>query len=178
MHKHVLWITRTAVSTALLVVLQAATMALGNQIVTGSVVNLILIVSVMICGLSTGMTVAAISPVMAKLFGIGPLWSLIPFIIVGNIILVVIWDAVGNLSIRNKYIPYIIALVAAAAAKALFLHVGIVRVAIPLFLQLPEQQAKVISGMFSITQFITASTGGICATIILSTLKKAVPKDG
>ena len=178
MHKHVLWITRTAVSTALLVVLQAATMALGNQIVTGSIVNLMLIVSVMICGLSTGITVAVISPVMARLFGIGPLWGIIPFIILGNIVLVILWDFIGNLSIRNKYIPYIAALASAAAAKALVLYIGIVRIAIPFILEISEQQAKVISGMFSVTQLITAATGGVCATIILSTLKKAVPKDG
>ena len=45
-----LWITRTAIFVALLVVLQAATAALGNTIITGSVVNMLLVVSVMTCG--------------------------------------------------------------------------------------------------------------------------------
>lgn len=46
-----LWITRTAVFIALLVVLQATTAALGSTIITGAVVNMLLIVSVMTCGM-------------------------------------------------------------------------------------------------------------------------------
>lgn len=176
MHKNALWITRTAVLVALLVVLQALTMALGNTIITGSVVNLILIISVMICGFGTGLTVAIISPFMAKLFGIGPFWSLIPFIAVGNTTLISLWHLVGNRNIVNKPVTYVLALLAAAVAKALFLYVGVVRIAVPLLLDLPEQQAAVITGMFSVSQFVTAATGGVCATIILSTLKKAVGK--
>ena len=81
----VLWITCTAVFIALLIVMQAATAPLGNSIVTGSIVNLLLVTSVMTCGLSSGLTVAAVSPVMAKFLGIGPLWSLIPFIAAGDV---------------------------------------------------------------------------------------------
>ena len=91
-----LWITRTAVFIALLVVLQAATASLGNTIITGSVVNMLLVVSVMTCGMMSGLCVAVISPVMAKLIGIGPLWSLIPFIIAGNITLILTWHFIGN----------------------------------------------------------------------------------
>ena len=40
---HSLWMTQTAVCLALLVVLQAATMPLGSTLITGSVVNLLLI---------------------------------------------------------------------------------------------------------------------------------------
>lgn len=86
----VLRITRTAVLIALLVVLQAALMPLNNSLITGSIVNLVLIISVMTCGLSSGLCVAAVSPVIARLFGIGPLWSLIPFIAAGNAALVVL----------------------------------------------------------------------------------------
>ena len=177
MHKKVLWLTRTAVLLALLIVMQAVTMTLGNSIVTGSIVNLILIISVMTCGLSTGITIAVISPFMAKLFGIGPFWSLIPFIAVGSIILVLIWHIIGNRDLRSKYIAYVLALITAALAKALFLYLGIVRIAIPFILELPEQQAAAISGMFSVSQLITASIGGVCATIILSTLKKAIGRE-
>ena len=91
--RNILWITRTAIFIALLIVLQAATAPLGNIIVTGTIVNLLLIVSVMSCGLASGLTVAAISPVMAKFLGIGPLWSLIPFIAAGNAALVL--SAIG-----------------------------------------------------------------------------------
>ena len=63
----ILWITRTAIFIALLIVLQAATATLVNTLITG----------VMTCKLASGLSVAAVSPVMAIFIGIGPLWDLI-----------------------------------------------------------------------------------------------------
>lgn len=169
----ILRITRTAVLIALLVVLQAALMPLNNSLITGSIVNLLLIISVMTCGLSSGLCVAAVSPVIARLFGIGPLWSLIPFIAAGNAALVVLWHFIGNRSIgEKKYKARLAALFTAAFAKFLVLYVGIVRIAIPVFLGLPEKQAAVISNMFSIPQLITALTGGTFAFFLIPRLKK------
>src|SRR5690554_5821411 len=96
MNKKVLWITRTASFVALLVVLQFATSFLNNTMITGSIVNLILIISVMMGGLLCGSTVAVLSPIFAKFFGIGPLWTIIPFIALGNITLVLLWGFIGN----------------------------------------------------------------------------------
>ena len=174
MSKHVLWITRTAIFIALLVVLQIVTSALGNTLVTGSIVNMILIVSVMTCGLSTGAVVAFLSPIFAKLLGIGPLWTLIPFIMAGNIVLVSIWHLIGNRKFEKQIIPYVISLIAAAIAKFLVLYFGIVKIAIPVMLQLPEPQASVISNTFSIPQLFTALIGGVIAAMILPVLKKAI----
>lgn len=172
--KRTLWITRTAVFIALLIVLQAATAPLGNVFITGSIVNMLLIISVMTCGFASGFSVAVISPVIAKLIGIGPLWILIPFIAAGNIMLVLIWHFVGNREVRHRYAAYIAALIAAAAAKFFVLYIGIVKIAVPIFLNLPEQQAKVVSNMFSLTQLITALIGGVIAVMILPSLKKAI----
>lgn len=170
-----LWITRTAVFIALLIVLQVVTAALGNPIITGSIVNLLLITSVMTCGLSSGLAVSVVSPVAARFLGIGPLWSLIPFIAAGNVVLVLLWHFIGNRSIAGKrYIAYIVALIAAAAAKFLVLYVGIVQIAVPVFLGLPDGQAAVISNMFSIPQLITALVGGAFAIVLFPRLKKAV----
>lgn len=174
MNRKVLWITQTAVLTALLIVMQSVTAAFGNTIITGSVVNLILIVSVMIAGLSSGLTVALISPVFAKFLGIGPLWALIPFIVIGNIVLVLIWHFLGNRNFGKPMLVYVVTLVVAAVAKFLTLYAGIVKIAIPYLLNLPEQQAATISGMFSIPQLFTALIGGAAATIMLPLLKKAV----
>jgi hypothetical protein len=174
MNKKVLWITQTAVLTALLIVMQAVTASFGNTIVTGSIVNLILILSVMIAGLSSGLTVAVISPVIAKFLGIGPLWMLIPFIVIGNIVLVFIWYFLGNRSFAKQMIVHIVTLVAAAVCKFLTLYVGIVLIAIPYLLNLPEKQATTISGMFSIPQLFTALIGGVIATVMLPLLKNAM----
>ena len=173
-HEKTLWITRTAVMIALLIVMQAATAPLGSTLVTGSIVNLLLIVAVMIGGLASGLLVAALSPVIAKLMGIGPLWELIPFIAVGNMVLVLLWHIIGNRNLKNKLAAPIIALVTAAVAKFAVLYLGIVVIAIPLLLNLPEKQAVVISSMFSYPQLITATIGGVLALTILPVLKKAL----
>jgi len=173
--QRILWITRTAVFIALLVVWQAASAPLGNTLITGSIVNLLLIVSVMTCGLASGLTVAAVSSVMAKLLGIGPLWSLIPFMIAGNVTLVLLWHFIGNRNMGGKqYVAYITALIVAAISKFLVLYVGIVRIAIPILLNLPEQQAAAITSIFSVAQLFTASVGGALAFVLIPRLKKAI----
>jgi len=169
----IFWITRSAVFIALLIVSQATTAQFGNIFITGSVVNLILVVAVMTCGLAPGVTVAAISPIVARFLGIGPLWSLVPFIAAGNIALVLLWHYIGNWHMEHKYAAHLVAAVTAAAAKFLVLYVGIVRIVVPI-LGLPEQQAAVISIVFSIPQLITALIGGVLATIILPVLKSAI----
>lgn len=172
--QRILWITRTAIFIALLIVMQLATAPLGNPLVTGSIVNFLLIVSVMTCGVASGLSVAVVSPIMAKLLGIGPFWSLIPFIILGNVVLVLLWYAIGNFKKGRKLFGQIIALVAAAFAKSIVLYIGIVKIAIPVMLKLPDQQAMAISNMFSFSQLITATVGGAVALLILPVLRKAI----
>ncbi len=170
------WVASTARLIALLVVAQTATSVLGNTLITGSINNLLMIVTVMTLGLSSGLTVAVISPVLAKLLGIGPFWSLIPFIILGNITLILIWHFIGKRKIVNEHIARGAVLVCAAVAKFLVLYIGIVRIAVPLLLGLPEQQAAVVSGMFSVPQLFTALIGGAVAAAILPVLQKAIGK--
>lgn len=172
--KTILWITRTAVFIALLVVIQLATAPLGNTLVTGSLVNLVLILAVMTGGLACGATAAVISPVLAKLIGIGPLWSLIPFIMAGNLVLILVWHFIGNRKFGGRPVPYITALVCGAVLKFLVLFIGIVKIMVPVVLQLPEKQAAAVSAAFSFPQLITASVGGVIAILILPILKKAM----
>ena len=176
-HAKILWITRTALFIALLIVLQAVTAAFGNTIVTGSIVNLMLILSVMTCGIASGATVAVISPAAAKCFGIGPLWSLIPFIILGNLTLILLWHFIGNRCFGGGLAAKITAALVAAASKFSVLYFGIVQLAIPLFLNLPDPQANLIGNMFSIPQLFTALIGGGAAILILPVLKRAVSAD-
>ena len=172
-----LWIARTAVLVALLIVAQLATAPLGNPLITGSIVNLLLVVSVMTCGIASGLSVAAVSPVLAKLIGIGPLWALIPFIMAGNIVLVLAWHLIGNRNFSGKkYLTYIITLIIAALAKFAVLYLGIVKIAVPLILKLPEPQASVISGMFSLPQLLTALIGGALAVVLFPRLQKIIKR--
>ena len=131
----------------------------------------------MTCGLASSLTIATVSPVMAKFFGIGPLWALIPFIALGNVALVLTWHLIGNRNIGQKYAAYFMALICAALAKFLVVYIGIVQIAVPMFLGLPEKQAAVISSMFSIPQLITALVGGALATALFPRLKKAIRQE-
>lgn len=169
-----LWVTRTAIFIALIIVLQFITAPFGNILITGSLVNLLLVVSVMTCGLSSGIAVSMLSPVMAKLFGIGPFWGIIPFIILGDLTLSAVWYFIGGKAKLRKPTAYIIALVAAAVAKFLILYFSIVKLAVPILLKLPNQQANVVSNMFSVPQLITAVIGGAAATAILPVLQKSI----
>ncbi|MEA5058476.1 MAG: hypothetical protein VB049_00335 [Candidatus Pelethousia sp.] len=173
-NSRVLWITQTAAFIALLVILQVGTAPLGNMLITGAVVNLLLVVSVMTCGLLSGVTVSLLSPILAKLFGIGPLWSLIPFITLGNLTLCIVWHCILTNAKSKGPGTYLAATVGAAVAKFLVLYLGIVKLAIPVLLRLPEKQALVVSGMFSIPQLITALIGGAVAAMILPVLQKSV----
>jgi len=69
---------------------------------------------------------------------------------------------------------YYIAAVGSAVIKPLVLYLGIVRLAIPIFLNVSEQQAAVLSTTFSLPQVVTAAIGGLVAANILPLLKKVV----
>jgi hypothetical protein len=172
--RRLLWITRTAIFLALIVVVQFATAPLSITMITGSLINLILIVSVMTCGLPSGLVVAVISPVLATLMGIGPLWVLVPFIVLGNCAIILIWYFVARKALKEMFIGYVTALVSGAAGKFIVLYITIVRVMIPVFLTyLPEKKAAVISASFSFPQLFTALIGGALAVVALPLIKKA-----
>ena len=68
-------------------------------------------------------------------------------------------------------------MICAAVGKFLVLYIGIVRIAVPMLLGLPEKQAAVMSNMFSIPQLFTAIAGGALAVIILPILQKAINRE-
>ena len=170
----VFWITRTAILIAVLLVVQTLSSALG-QYVTGSLVNLILILSVMLSGLFSGLAVAVVSPVFAFFLGIGPAMPpIVPFIMLGNAVIVLLWHFIAGKAKGNAIVSYCIATIVGAVAKFATLYFGIVQLAIPFILSLPEKQAAVLSVSFSFPQLITASIGGAVAVILLPLLKKII----
>jgi hypothetical protein len=126
----------------------------------------------MTSGLASGLTVAAVSPVFAKLLGIGPLWPIVPFILAGNAALVLVWHLVGKREFAHKHVVRAAALVLAAVAKFALLYLGIAKLAVPFFLQLPEPQASAVSRMFAWPQLLTALAGGALAMAVLPAIGK------
>ncbi|MCH4172385.1 MAG: ECF transporter S component [Lactobacillus sp.] len=172
------WITKTAIFLAILIAFQAVTAPLQMTLITGSLVNLTLIMTVILAGLSSGITVAAISPIMAFMLGIGPkLLPLIPCIMVGNVVLVLIWYFVVMKLRLSDIVKYVIATISAAVVKFIVLYLLVVQMMIPL-LGIPAMQSKLISTMFSLPQLITALIGGVIAILLLPMLTNVARKKG
>lgn len=167
------FITLTAAFIALLIVFQATTAPLG-QLVTGALVNFTLIAACLLAGLPSALCVAIISPVLAKLFGIGPLWPIIPAVALGNIVLVAAYALVFKIKI-HKALKWIISIPLAAATKGAVLFVGVTKIILPLINAAPKMVEK-LTAMFGITQVITALIGGGIALITVPLINLALEK--
>ena len=164
-----LWICRTALMTALLLVLQLVTKPMG-QLVTGSCVNAVLAVAALIGGLSSGLCVAVLSPFFAFLLGIGPqFFPLTPAIAAGNSALVVLLWLIcrDSFSLPRRILGWL----CASAGKFALLYILIVKL-ICSFMPLADKQIATFSAMFSWPQLITALTGSALALIIVPRIKK------
>lgn len=172
--KKVLFITRTAVFLALLVAVQTMTAPLGNTIVTGSLVNMLLAVCAVTLGIPSGLIVALASPVLAKLIGIGPLWEIVVFIMTANAVFVLLWGLLGKIALHPPIMPLIIAAVGASFAKFITLYITVVKVAIPILLQLEDKKAALLTAMFSSPQLVSALIGSAIAIFLIPVLKRFV----
>ena len=186
MHKKALWITQTAVLLALLVALQAITKPLG-QLVTGSCVNGMLAITVLLAGMSSGITVALVSPVFAFLLGIAPnLVTVLP-IMLGNVCYVVLlrWIAGGS---HRPLWRQPVALVTAAVTKFGVLYLLVVQVICGIasgallgkklgdVVVLAKPMLKMLPAMFTWPQLFTALIGGTVALLTVPVLRKALRK--
>lgn len=180
MNKKLRWITETAVMLALLVALQALTKGFG-QFVTGSFVNAVLAVSVLVGGLGCGITVAVISPVLAYLLGIAPQILTVPAIMVGNTVYVVLLYFIAGRS--ESIVRKVAAWLVAAAAKFAALYAIVVGLICGVLSEgllaagtLKEPMLKALPVTFSWPQLVTALIGGAVALLIVPVLRKALKK--
>lgn len=178
MRMKTLWITRTAVMLALLMVLQWATKPLG-QLVTGSCVNAVLALTVLLCGMGSGLTVALLSPVCAFLLNIAPQLVTVPAIMLGNAAFVLILHllAGGSAVLWKRLAAWLIA----AAVKFGVLYVLVVQIVCDLASDaligrglLKSPMLEKLPGMFAWPQLFTALIGGGLALLIVPVLKKAL----
>ena len=181
MKKNVRWITETAVMLALLVALQALTKPLG-QLVTGSCVNAVLAIAALFAGLSSGVTVAVISPVLAYLLGIAPQILTVPAIMVGNTVYVVLLALIAGKDIKQPA-RKLVGWIAAAVAKFAALYAIVVWLICGVFSQgllekgmLKAPMLTALPATFSWMQLVTALIGGGVAMLIAPVLRKALHK--
>ena len=181
MNKKIRWITETAVMLALLVSLQAITKPLG-QLVTGSCVNAVLAITVLVAGLYSGITVAIISPVLAYLLGIAPQILTVPAIMVGNTVYVVLLCLIAGKHSRN-IVRQVAAWAVAAFAKFAALYAIVVWLICGVFAEsllkagtLKTPMLKMLPATFSWPQLFTALIGGAVALLIIPVLRKALKR--
>lgn len=173
----ILSIAQTAIFLALLVILQYISKPWG-QYVTGSLVNFVLIASVLTVGLAGGLTVAVLSPVLAFFIGIGPAFPVIlPIIMLGNATIVAVYALIlKRAGGERKLGLWAAAIVAGAAAKFAVLYLGVVQIALPMIPGLKPQQIAVLSASFSWPQLVTALIGGAIAMAAVPPVLRAVRK--
>lgn len=181
MNKKLRWITETAGMLALLIALQVLTKPMG-QLVTGSCVNAVLAVTVLVAGLSCGITVAVISPVLAYLLGIAPQLLTVPAIMVGNTVFVLLLYLIPGKD-NKKIARQVIAWISAATAKFAALYAIVVWLICGAFSEgllasgmLKPPMLKVLSATFSWPQLLTALIGGAVAFLVVPVLRKALRK--
>lgn len=167
-------ITRTAVLLALLVILQTVTKAAG-QIVTGSCVNCVLAVGALMLPLGGSLVLAAASPFLAFLLGVGPkLLAIVPAIAVGNLVYVLVLSLLRKK--ESAGLPVRLGgLAAASAVKFLTLYLLVVQLLCRV-LTLAEKQVQTFTAMFSWPQLITALIGGALALVVVVPLLKKAQK--
>ncbi len=180
MKKNTLWVARTAVLLALLLVLQFITKPLG-QFVTGSCVNLVLAVAVLCAGLWSGVTVALVSPFLAFLLQIAPMpILLVPGVALGNLTLILVLHFAARTLLektdgKTLALRYTAA-VGAAAAKFAVLWLVMTNILIPLA-ALPEQKAAALTATFTWPQLITALIGGVLAVLVAPIVRRSMKNE-
>lgn len=179
MKKKILWVTRTAVVLALLVTVQVLTKPFG-QLVTGSCVNLVLALSVLLAGLPTGLTVAIVSPVLAFVLGIAPQILTVPAIMAGNSVYVLLlWLLIGRS--KNGLTGQILGVAVASLAKFAVLYGVVAGLVCGVLAEqllstglLKAPMLQLLPVTFSWPQLITALVGGALAMTAYRVLKKAI----
>ena len=168
--KKTLFISRLSILIALTFVIQIAGFP---QPVTGPLVNAMLLISTAFLGCTAGIVLGIITPLLALIRGLLPpvLAPVVPFIIIGNIILVFLFHFIINNVHFNllNFIKKYIAIVIAAFGKYIFLFLS-VKIILPLIFNF--QIAEKIVIIMTTPQLITAIAGGIIALIIIEILKK------
>ena len=172
-------LTETAMMLALLITFQALTKPYG-QLLTGSLVNALLAITVLMVGLPGGLAVAIISPILAYFLKIAPQVLTVPAIMVGNSVYVVLLHLLSDR--QGKQLGRrLLAWLAAAGAKFAALYAIVVWLICGVLSErlldsgvMKPAMLNLLPATFSWPQLITALIGGGVALAIVPLLRKAL----
>lgn len=171
MKQRTLFISRLSILLAMTIIVQMVGLP---QPVTGPLVNMILILCVLILNVKAAIVIGVLTPLIALWRGQLPalLAPMVPFIILGNSLLVLIFGicrtALSRLKI-NLYVIDLISLACSSLIKFLVLWSGAAWF-VPLIFG--RQFSPQLIFMMSTPQFITAFIGGLMALFGLKLLKR------
>lgn len=178
-NKKVIWITRTALFLAVAIVAQLVGGSMGGvvvgQLFTGILVNMALIIAGIVVGISSGCTIAILTPCLAFLFGIMKIPPVIPIVMLGNLTIVILTAlffkrfSKSSSSIYINILLELLGMIVAAFCKCAVLLLSVSYV-LPLFVKVVPKQ---IVASFGIIQAVTGSLGGALALAVIPALLKA-----
>ena len=181
MQNKTLLITRTGILLALTVVMQylgsllgsALTLGLGTQLLVGSLVNMMLFLTTLYCGILCALVVSFLAPIIAYLFGIMKvaLPIVIPFVGLGNALLCCVFYSVLLIIKGKRLISLPISVVISAAIKFVFL--ALVLTPILSSFSMDETIISALTIIFGVTQLETALIGGVLFFSVYLILNKA-----
>ena len=140
------------------------------QLLTGPIVNAILILLLFLVGIRAALLIALIPSMMALAGGLLPavLAPAIPFIMISNVLFILTIDQFYKV-ISNEQKGYWLGVILGAALKFIFLFAS---VGLITKLVLKKELAAAVTQMMSWPQFATAVAGGVIAWVVLKWLKK------
>lgn len=140
------------------------------QFITGSIVNAILILALFLVGVRSALVICFIPSMMALAGGLLPtiLAPVVPFIMIGNVILVLSIDWFYNKN-KDETKGYWQGAIIGAGLKFAFLFFSVSFIS---KLLIKQELAVKIAQMMSWPQFATAVAGGVIAWCVLKSLKK------
>lgn len=179
MNKKLMLLTRTAVMLACVIVFQwlgkllgdAIFPGIGSTILVGSLVNLVLYVTTIFCGVIGAVCVGLLTPVMALVIGQLAFPILIPFVGLGNVILVLAFWAIAKYVKIPDLACKSLGVVGGSLLK--FLYMGFALVALLPVLGFNEKQVAMMSVNYGWVQLVAAIIGGIIFYGVYKGLQKA-----
>ncbi len=172
-------ITVTAIMVALCVVVQLFKNP-GTIPITGGLINLILIIDTLYCGLLSGIILSAVAPITSFIITQSPIIAsvpmILPFIMIGNIVIILFAWAVRYKKLELNLLPA--SLVAGSFAKWAVMTLFIVKWVLPSFgLDLAPKMYKLAVVTYSTTQLYAALFGTALACIIWPIVRLGIKRN-
>jgi hypothetical protein len=140
------------------------------QLVTGPIINAILIITLFLVGIRSAMVLALVPSLMALSGGLLPpiLAPAVPFIMISNMIFVLTVDYIYQY-FKDENKGYWLGIVAGAGLKFIFLLLSVNFIS---ELLIKQELAVKVAQMMSWPQFATAVAGGLIAWVVLKWMKR------